>query len=195
MFRVQNAIIADDVAHAQFACNLHLCKGACCVVGEAGAPVERGEVAALRRAYDTVKGELRDRAREEVEQNGLIQGKKNDLELSCTDGRECVFVTYDQHNVAICAIQKAQMEGRLDWPKPVSCHLFPLRITRIAGTDYINFEYIPELCSAGCENGKSEGVYLSDFSEPALVRAYGKNWYEEFNQACKAIRQKEVSAV
>ncbi len=195
MFRVQHAIIADDVAHAKFACDLSLCKGACCVVGEAGAPVERGELAVLQRAYETVKGELRERAREVVDQHGLVRGKKDNFELSCTDGRECVFVTYDQNNVAICAIQKAWMEARLNWPKPLSCHLFPLRITRIAGTDYINFEYIPELCSSACRNGESEGVYLSEFSEPALTRAYGSSWYQEFRETCRTIRQNEFTEV
>lgn len=193
MFRVQHTLISDDVATARFACDFFRCKGACCVVGDAGAPVSRQEVRVINRAYSVVKDELRDRAREVVAEQGLVVGKQNsDLELSCTDGAECVFVTYDERGTAICSIHKAWMEGRLRWPKPLSCHLFPLRITSVAGTDYINFEYVPEICSPACDRGETEGIFLSDFSEEPLTRAYGESWYQEFQETCKRIRKQEV---
>lgn len=196
MFRVQHALISYEVATAKFACNLFRCKGACCVVGEAGAPVKRKEVPAIKRAYEVVKDELRERSRQVIGEEGLVVTKNNkDLELSCTDGKECVFVTYDENDVAICSIQKAWMEGRFNWPKPLSCHLFPLRITTVAGTDYINFEYVPEICSPGCEHGESEGIYLSDFSREPLIRAYGQAWYDDFQYICQKIRQEEAQTV
>lgn len=188
MFQVQHAIIATDVATARFSCDLFRCKGGCCVVGTAGAPVEQHEIPVLRKAYQQLSQELRPRAREVVEREGVISYDGSQPELNCTDGKECVFVTYNEHGMAMCSIQKAWQEGRFDWIKPISCHLFPLRITRIGGRDYINFHYVPEICSPGCDKGACNQIYLSDFMEEALTRKYGHKWYEEFREACREVR-------
>ncbi|HKJ32269.1 MAG TPA: DUF3109 family protein [Balneolales bacterium] len=191
MFQVKNVVISDDVANAKFACDLHKCKGACCVVGDAGAPVKEEEIPVLKKAYRDLKGELRKRAVEVVEEEGLIVYPENeDPELNCTDGNECVFVTYDDNGVATCAIHKAYREGRFPWMKPISCHLYPLRIKTVGGKDYVNFEYVPSLCSAACSRAEREGIYLADFVRDALVRQYGVSWYDEFRKICKDIRVK-----
>lgn len=193
MFKVKNTILSEDIATAQFACDVTRCKGACCVVGDAGAPVSREEVPVLRKAYRLLKAELRDRARETVEEEGLIKGNNvSGYELNCTDEKECVFVQYNKEGVAQCAIQKAYYEGRFNWEKPLSCHLYPIRLKRINDFEYANFEYIPSLCSAGCQNGEREGVYLSEFLEKPLVRRYGREWYGEFLRACEEVRQKNA---
>lgn len=199
MFKVQDTILSEDIATAKFSCDLSRCKGACCVVGDAGAPVSVDELPVLRKAFNLLKDELRDRAREIVAKEGLIKGNNNKgYELNCTDEKECVFVTYTDDGVAHCAIQKAFYEGRINWEKPLSCHLYPVRLKRIQDFDYANFEYMPSLCSAGCEKGKREGTWLSDFLEAPLVRRYGEEWYDEFIAACEEIRNKdreEVAAV
>lgn len=200
MFKVGSTILSDDIATARFACDPGRCKGACCVVGDAGAPVGQEEVPVLRKAYRQLKDDLRSRAHEVVEEEGVISGSRREgYELNCTDGKECIFVTYTDKGVAQCAIQKAFYEGRFDWEKPISCHLFPLRLKRILDFEYINFEYVPSLCSAGCENGEQNGIWLSDFLEKALVRRYGRSWYSEFLEACREVRkrskeQKQVEA-
>lgn len=192
MFKVQNTILADEIATAKFACNLARCKGACCVVGDAGAPVSADEIPVLKKAYQTVKSELRQRAREVVEGEGLIKGNRREgYELACTDERECVFVSYTNDGVAHCAIQKAFFKGRLNWEKPLSCHLFPIRLKRIVDFDYANFEYVPELCSPACERGEKESVYLSEFLKKPLTRRYGEKWYKEFKKTCNRIRIKK----
>lgn len=191
MFQVKDVIISEDVANVKFACDLERCKGACCVVGDAGAPVKTEEIPVLKKAYRDLKGELRDRAVEVVENEGLIKYPENeDPELNCTDGEECVFVVYDDNGVATCAIHQAYREGRFPWMKPISCHLYPLRIKTIGGRDYVNYEYMPSLCSAACSRGEREGIYLSDFVRDALVRQYGEAWYEEFRAISKDIRER-----
>lgn len=190
MFRVRNTILADEIATAKFACDVNRCKGACCVVGDAGAPVAENEVPELRKAYDKLKYELRPRAREVVDEEGLVKDHAGRKELNCTDGRECVFVTYNEQGVAECAIQKAYFEGRLDWEKPLSCHLFPVRLKRIAGFDYASLEYLDGFCAGGCQRGEREGTYLSEFLEKALKRRYGKHWYDDFVDACETERKK-----
>lgn len=195
MFKVQDTILAEEIATAKFACNLTRCKGACCVVGDAGAPVSAGEIPALKKAYKIVKDELRPRAREVAENEGLVKGNNQQgYELACTDERECVFVSYSDDGTAHCAIQKAYFAGRLSWEKPLSCHLFPIRLKRIMDFEYASFEYVSELCSSACENGEKKGIYLSEFLEKPLVRRYGDAWYREFKEACKKLRMKKREA-
>lgn len=196
MFKVRNTILSEDIATAKFACDITQCKGACCVVGNAGAPVSKDEIPVLKKAYRLLKDDLRPRAREVVEKEGLIKGNNREgYELNCTDDKECVFVEYTDEDIAICAIQKAFFEGRINWEKPLSCHLFPVRLKRVVDFDYANFEYIPELCSAGCENGNEKGTYLSEFLEKPLTRRYGEEWYKEFAETCELIREKEQEEV
>lgn len=195
MFKVQNTILSDDIATAKFACDLPRCKGACCVVGDAGAPVAKKEIPVLHKAYHQLKGELRPEAVEVAERDGVVIGSsKKGYEIATVDKKECIFVQYDEQEVAYCAIQKAYFEGRFGWEKPISCHLFPVRLKRIVDFDYANFEYVPTLCSAACEKGAKEDVHLAEFLEKPLVRRYGRDWYDEFLAACRTIREKETNA-
>ena len=192
MIKVRDTIIADDVATAQFACDLPRCKGACCVVGDAGAPVVKGEIPILHKAYRLLKDELNPEAVEVAERDGVVVGsEKVGYEISCVDDAECIFVKYDDQKVAYCTIQKAYYEGRINWEKPLSCHLFPIRLKKIAGFEYINYEYVPSICSSACEKGKNEKIYVSDYLERPLVRRYGQDWYDEFKAACEYVREKE----
>lgn len=196
MFRVHDTILSEEIATARFSCDLGRCKGACCVVGDAGAPVSKRERPVLRKAYRQLRDELNPRAVETVEERGLIQGDSDSgYELSCVDDKECVFVTYNKQGIAQCAIQKAYEEGRFKWEKPISCHLFPIRLKRITNFDYANFEYFPTLCSAGCEQGEREGIWLSEFLKKPLIRRYGKAWYADFEKACEKVRAQETKAV
>lgn len=195
MFKVQDTILSEDIATAKFSCDVTRCKGACCVVGNAGAPVSKEEFPVLKKAYALLKDELRPRARQVVKEEGLIKGNSEEgYELNCTDEKECVFVEYVDDDVAICAIQKAFFEGRISWEKPLSCHLFPVRLKRILDFDYANFEYVPSLCSDGCDNGEEQGTYLSEFLKKPLIRRYSEQWYDEFVEACEEVRGKEQEA-
>ena len=189
---MRDTIISDDIATAKFACDLPKCKGACCVVGDAGAPVSKEEIPILHKAYHLLKDELRPEAVAVAEREGVVVGsEKAGYEISCVNNAECIFVQYGKDDVAYCSIQNAYFDGRISWEKPLSCHLFPVRLKRIAGFDYANFEYVPKLCSAACSKGEEESVYLAEFLEKPLVRRYGLDWYEEFLAACKYIRENE----
>lgn len=189
MFCVDNVYLSDDVALARFSCNIKACKGNCCVRGDAGAPVENRERAVLNKAWHLLKDELRPEAREHVEAHGLINGRGANLELACSNGAACVFVQYNEDGVALCSIQKAMMEGRIDWPKPISCHLYPLRIMRAGGAEYVNFEYIPEMCSTACTHARETNTHLAETLEAPLTRKYGADWYARFLEACAEVRE------
>lgn len=163
--------------------------GACCVVGDGGAPIDESEVTVLKKAYRVLKNDLSDAAIQEVESGGLIRGKDSDnLELACVGSAECVFVVKNASGVSLCAIQKAKFEGRFDWEKPISCHLFPIRIMPIGDLHFLNFEYVPEICSPGKDHGFETNTYLAEYLQKPLVRKYGQEWYDEFLEACKHVR-------
>lgn len=190
MIKVGDIILSDDIATQKFACDTPICKGACCVVGDAGAPVSKDEIPVLHKAYHTLKEELRPEAIAVAEKDGVVIGsKEKGYEISCVDSAECIFVNYDEQDVAYCTIQKAFFEGRFNWEKPISCHLYPVRLKKIGGFEYANFEYMPNMCSAACAKGEKEDTYLADFLERPLVRRYGQEWYDEFLAACEYVRE------
>ena len=190
MFRVKDVILSESIATSKFACDISRCKGACCVVGDAGAPVSGDEIPVLRKAFKQLKGKLRPEAVEIAEKEGVVVGNRKDgYEINCVDGKECIFVQKDENGVATCSIQNAYYNGEFNWEKPLSCHLYPVRLKKIAGMEFANFEYIPELCATGCDNGKKEGTWLGEFLKSALIRRYGSEWYEEFTEACNEIRR------
>lgn len=190
MIKVGDIILSDDIATQKFACDTPVCKGACCVVGDAGAPVSKDEVPVLHKAYHTLKDELRPEAVAVAEKDGVVIGsKEKGYEISCVNSAECIFVNYDDQEVAYCTIQKAFFEGRFKWEKPISCHLYPVRLKKIGGFEYANFEYIPKMCSAACAKGEKEDTYLANFLERPLVRRYGQEWYDEFLAACEYVRE------
>ncbi|MBO6795123.1 MAG: DUF3109 family protein [Balneolaceae bacterium] len=193
MIKVGDIILSDDIATQKFACDTPVCKGACCVVGDAGAPVSKDEVPVLHKAYHTLKDELRPEAVAVAEKDGVVIGsKEKGYEISCVNKAECIFVNYDEQEVAYCTIQKAFFEGRFKWEKPISCHLYPVRLKKIGGFEYANFEYIPKMCSAACIKAEKEDTYLAEFLERPLVRRYGQDWYDEFLAACNYVREQDA---
>jgi len=192
MFRVQNVILSEDIATSRFACDVSRCKGACCVIGDAGAPVDKGEIPVLRKVFSQLKDRLTPEAVKAAKEHGVVQkDSKGVYEITCVDNSECIFVEKDKNGVATCAIQNAYYRGEINWEKPLSCHLYPIRLKKISGMDFANFEYIPDMCAAGCNNGRKEGIYLSDFLEKALKRRYGSDWFGDFITACEEVRTRE----
>lgn len=188
MIRVHDVILSEDIATAMFTCDITKCKGACCVVGDAGAPVDRDEIPVLKKAFKHLKENLSIEAHRVVEEYGVVQqNNQGGFEISCIETGECIFVEKLDNGVATCAIQNAYYKGDFGWEKPISCHLYPVRLKKIAGFDYANFEYIPSLCSAGCENGEAKGTRLYEFLEKSLIRRYGKEWYKELKKACETV--------
>lgn len=183
MLLIDNILISDDLVDARFCCNLGACHGACCVQGNSGAPLEDHERARVEAAYDVVKNDLRPEARKVIDRKGVWE-KTGDGQFAttCVGKAECVFVTY-KGPVAICSIQKAYQEGRTDWEKPISCHLYPIRIQSLGDMDLLNYEQM-DMCRPAVKMGERDGVYLSDFLAAPLARKYGEDWVERFRAVC-----------
>lgn len=188
MFAVDHILVSDELLDAPFACNLGACLGGCCVQGDAGAPLEPEERAELERVFPKVKKYLRPEALRVIEEEGLWEETQpGRYATTCVGKAECVFVTYEGP-IAKCAIQKAYFEGRVDFPKPVSCHLYPIRIQHFGDFDTLNYEQIP-LCNPARKQGCRSGMQVVDYLREPLVRKYGKAWYEKFRETVGARRE------
>ncbi|HUI10597.1 MAG TPA: DUF3109 family protein [Bacteroidota bacterium] len=182
MFVIGEAVIDDDVAGATFACDLPSCRGACCTLpGGRGAPLEDGEVGEIARAFPAAKQFLPEASLRAIESGGLAEGTAGDFATPCIDARECVFAFFDG-GIARCSFEAAYQRGLTDWRKPISCHLFPIRV-RSAGKDYLRYEMIAE-CASGRARGDAERVSLGTFLREGLVRRFGAGWYGEFLRGC-----------
>ncbi len=196
MFAVDNILVSDELVDAPFACHLGACLGGCCVQGEAGAPLEPAERGVLERLLPVVRDELRPEALRVIEARGVWEETSpGHYTTTCVEAgesvAECVFVTYES-GVAKCAIQKAYREGRVGFEKPISCHLYPVRVQSYGDFEALNYEQI-ELCDPARAHGCRTGMQLVDFLRPPLVRKYGADWYEKFLAAC-AERRAHLSA-
>ncbi len=184
MFVVGDALISDDLLDAPFACNLGACLGACCVQGDSGAPLEPDERAVLEAILPRVRKYLRPEALAVIEREGVWEEvEPGAYATTCVGSAECVFVTYEG-SVAKCAIQKAYLAGRVDFPKPLSCHLYPLRLEQVGEFEVINYEQV-SLCDSGRTYGRRRGIALVESLREPLIRKFGASWYDEFREVCE----------
>lgn len=184
MFIISEAVIDDAIVQSNFCCDLEQCKGACCTSeGGRGAPLEDDEVLEIEKAYPIVKQYLDEKNIRTIEAAGLYNGTPGDFATNCIERRECVFV-YVDNSIAKCSFEKAYEQGKIDWRKPISCHLFPIRV-RHFGQEFVRYEVIDE-CSGGRTKGETEQVKLHDFLKEPLVRKFGEAWYEKFMTYCKS---------
>jgi Fe-S-cluster containining protein len=182
MFVVGDALISDTLLDAPFACNLGACLGACCVHGESGAPLEPEERAVLEAVVPRVRKYLRREALAVIAERGVWEeAEPGAYATTCVDDAECVFVTYDGP-VAKCAIHTAHLAGRVDYPKPISCHLFPLRVEPMGDFQVINYEQV-SLCDSARRHGRRHRILLVDTLGEALTRTFGVVWYAAFQEA------------
>jgi hypothetical protein len=182
MFIVGTAALEDDIRDASFCCDLTTCKGACCTLeGGRGAPLFDEEVAEIERAFPIIRRFLREESLRIIEAHGLVDGGPSDYVTPCIEHKECVYVVF-QNGIAGCGFERAFHEGLISWQKPLSCHLFPLRV-RTMVKDYVHYEQIEE-CAGGRRLGHERGIALSDFVRDALVRRFGEAWYAKFRASC-----------
>jgi hypothetical protein len=175
--------IEEEITKAHFACDVQKCKGACCTIaGSRGAPLEDAEIPALELASEAAMKYLPADRREILETYGAFEGAPGSFATTCVDDRDCVFVYYDG-DVARCSLERAFLNGETNWRKPISCHLFPIRVGTSRGVR-LRYEKISE-CKPAIERGKKENIFLHDFLKDSLARKFGPEWYEKFDTECR----------
>ena len=178
---VGNILVRAEIAEMPFKCDLKKCKGACCTIeSEFGAPLKKSEIENIKNILETVKVYLSVEHKKEIEENGFYETQSDELLIKSMDNKECVFV-YFEDDIAKCAIETAYWEGKTDFQKPISCHLFPIRVSDFGG-DVLRFEKFDE-CEPAFDEGKNNNITVAEFCEEPLNRLYGKNWYSQFKEA------------
>lgn len=186
MLQIQNALVSLDLAEEFFCCDLDQCLGACCIEGDAGAPVTPEEIMKLEEVLPDIKADLMPRAVEAIEEEGVAYtDEEGDLVTTIIDGRNCAFSCYAEGGKCLCAIDKAYREGRVGWRKPISCYLYPLRLTEYPTFTAVNYHRW-KICRPAVANGKRLGIRLYQAMKEPLIARFGPEWYAELCEACEA---------
>jgi len=184
MFQLGKTIVSEDIIEKEFVCNLSVCKGKCCIDGEAGAPLEEEELKMLLDIYPKVKPFLRPEGIAAIENQGLFITNEGEYETTLINEKECAYAIFDKKNTAKCGIEEAYNQGVINWKKPISCHLYPVRIMDYSEFSAVNYHKWP-ICDDACTLGKELQVPVYKFVKEALIRKFGEDWYAELEKVAK----------
>ena len=191
MFQLGKTIVSEEILERDFVCNLNACKGACCVEGEAGAPLEEQELDELRVNFEKIRPFLEEKGLQAIKEQGLFTTNElGEHETPLIDGKDCAYVIRDEKNHALCGIEEAHNQGAIDFKKPISCHLYPVRIRQYSEFAAVNYHKW-EVCDDACVLGKELQVPIYQFVKQALIRKFGSDWYRELEDIAENINQNE----
>lgn len=181
MLVIDDIIVSDDLYLVRFCCHLDRCQGACCVAGDAGAPLEEDEISLLEDHLDALTPFMTERGVAAVKEQGVFDyDALGNFVTPLVKDAECAFCNFD-NGLAYCAIEKAYEEGAIRFRKPISCHLYPVRITRFDHFEAVNYHKWP-ICKPALKYGKKQGMMVYQFLKVALIRKYGENWYRKLDE-------------
>lgn len=174
---INEVLVRKEITEIPFFCDLGKCKGACCTLeSDLGAPVNNEEIEKISELMPIIKEYIPQKKWEFIEKNGFYYEKDDELMLKSINRKDCVFV-YFENDVAKCSIEKAYVDGKIHFKKPISCHLFPIRVSDFGG-EVLRYEVFSE-CEPALEKGKEEGTTIAEFCKDSLKRAYGEKWFTQ----------------
>lgn len=187
MFQIgENTLVSLDLVERFFCCDLDACLGACCIEGDAGAPITEEEYKKIKEILPEVWDELLPRAKERIKSDGIAYyDPEAELVTQLLDDRNCVFSCYETGGKCICAFEKLYRQGKIDFMKPISCHLYPLRLKKVGNNvTAVNYDRW-KICRPAEALGKSKGLRVYQFLKEPLIRRFGQAWYDELEANCK----------
>ena len=191
MIAIDHVLISDEVVQEAFVCDLTSCKGGCCEDGDAGAPLEKAELDELNACFELVKPYMTEAGIAEIEKRGKYMYDREFGWVTPTiQGALCAYGKKDKNGVILCAIEQAYLAGNITWKKPISCHLFPIRIKknkRDPDMEYVNYEPREDLCKAACALGTKLSMPVYIFLKDALIRKYGAEFYLALEQSAERL--------
>mgnify|MGYP003563171720 CR=1 FL=1 len=179
MIVIGKTVLSDDIADNFFLCDLKKCKGGCCVEGDLGAPLEEDELPILDEIYEKIKPYLSKESIKAIENQGkYIFDEDGEYSTPTINGSECAYAVYDESGILKCGIEKASEDGKTSFKKPISCHLYPIRISKYDSYYALNYDRW-EICLPACELGRKTKLPLYKFLKDPLIRKFGEAWYEK----------------
>ena len=179
LVEIKDKLVTTQLFEEQFVCNLSACKGACCIEGDAGAPLTFEEVDIIEDALEEIKPYMRAEGIEAVDNKGVFYlDQDGEPVTTLVNGAECAFVFFDEQGITKCAIEKAQQEGKIEYKKPISCHLYPIRVRKFQDYEALNYDRW-DICSDACDLGKSLQVPVYKFLKEPIIRAWGEAFFKE----------------
>ena len=192
MIKINKTLISEAIIDTEFTCNLSACKGECCVAGDAGAPLDEPELEILNSIYPKVKPFLRPEGIKAIEEQGThVLSDFEEPETPLVEGKECAYVNFSDHGTALCGIEMAYRAGEIDFKKPVSCELYPIRVQKLSELQAVNYDKW-EICSDACTLGKSLEIPVYKFAKDALIRKFGEEWYKELEEKVEEINENSL---
>jgi len=191
VFEIGKTLVSEDLLDSDFVCNLSACKGACCVDGDAGAPLEDAETEILVDIYSAVKPFLRAAGIAAIEEQGaFVKGDDGEWETPLVNGSECAYVIFDEKGITKCGLEVAYNAGATSWKKPVSCHLYPVRTREYSAFTAVNYHQW-DICSDACSLGAALQVPVYVFVKEALNRKFGPQWYSELELVAATLKSEK----
>ena len=189
MIEIGNKLISLDVFEKRFVCDLSACKGACCVEGDNGAPLEEEEIDLIEEALEQVKPYMRKEGIEAVEKTGVFyMDQENEPVTTLVNNAECAFVFFDNNGITKCAIEQAYNDDKIDFKKPISCHLYPIRVAKLRTYVALNYNYW-NICKDACKLGNELDVKVYKFLKEPIIRKWGEEFYNELEQVDKELEK------
>ncbi|MCB0569007.1 MAG: DUF3109 family protein [Phaeodactylibacter sp.] len=192
MLLIRDVLISDDVIEKQFLCNLSACKGACCWEGDYGAPLDEEELGVLKHIYEQVAPFLLPEGRQAIREQGVFTYYEDNDSFGTplVNNGPCAYMIYDEQGVAKCGIEQAFLAGKTDFKKPISCHLYPIRVAGNPELGFVALNYDEwDICSAACTLGKQKQIPVYQFVKDAIIRKYGQDFYDELDAAAQHLGQ------
>lgn len=185
MIEFRNVLISDEIIDKHFVCDLNKCKGACCVEGDLGAPLTLEETKILEENYDKIEPYLTPEGKKAIEEQGkFIEDWEEEFSTTTIDEKECAYAYYDDKKLLKCGIEDAWKDGKIDFQKPISCHLYPVRERKLSQFIALNYDYW-DICNDACSLGMATRTPIYVFVKGALIRRFGNEWYEEFEKVAE----------
>ena len=187
MIIIGQTLVSEELLEEQFVCDLNACKGACCVEGESGAPLEQDELLKLEDSLEAARPYMRPEGIAVIDAEGPYTVDDDGDFVTSLVGKhgECAFVTFDQKGIAKCSLEQAYNDGRTSWKKPISCHLYPVRLAQLKEYVAVNYHRW-QVCEPACACGKSLKVPVYKFLKEPLIRRFGEAWYSELEEVAAA---------
>ncbi len=194
MIAIENVLLSDQIITDQFVCDLTSCKGACCVDGDAGAPLDNKELKMVDEVFDEVLPYLRKEGIDELNKQGrYVHDKEFGWVTPTIAGKMCVYGIFDENGIVKCGIEQAYLDGKTTWKKPISCHLFPIIVKKSNDgiTVFANYEPREDHCKAACSLGEKLKVPVYKFLKEPLIRKFGTAFYETLDATATHLKNKE----